>query len=379
MIRVIVVDDEQPALRRVGKLLEGMADVQVAGLFAGSAPFLDYVLASPETVDLVLLDIEMPELNGVELARKLRDISPEIHVAFLTAYEEYARDAFDVEALDYLLKPITEADLDRTLKRAGKRMQGRRAESGSPERPRLAVRSFGPFSVTTGNGEQVRFRNSKGRELLAHLHHARGRTLSKAQILDSLWYGQDVERTQVNLHTTVYQLRKDLEACGLSGIVELVKTSGGSYCLRWPEAIEDDVSLYEQACREYEETRSLQPLMRAIGLYGEGFLTGSGYDWAAPRQAELELGFATLLEAMADVYVSQSRYEIALSPMQRLVQLQPLDERLHAKMIALLLLAGREEEARKYGKLVIDLIDDSEQSALLDFARLSANPSSLFG
>ncbi|QNK56115.1 response regulator [Paenibacillus sp. PAMC21692] len=378
MIRVIAVDDEQPALRRVGQLLEGRADVQVAGLFAGSVPFLDYVLASPDTVDLALLDIEMPELSGVELARRLRDISPDIHVAFLTAYEEYARDAIDVEALDYLLKPITEADLDRTLKRAGKRMQGRRADSASPERPSLAVRSFGPFSVTTEKGERVRFRNSKGRELLAHLHHARGRTLSKSQILDSLWYGQDVERTQVNLHTTVYQLRKDLEACGLEGAIGLAKTSGGSYCLQWPEAIEDDVVLYEQACREYKETRSLPPLVRAIGLYGEGFLAGSGYDWAAPRQTELELGFATLLEALADVYVSQSRYEIALNPMQRLVQLQPLDERLHAKMVALLLLAGREGEARKYSKLVIDLIDDSEQSALLDFARLSANPFSLF-
>lgn len=362
----------------MGKLLEGMEGVLVTGLFASSAQLLDYVLASPETVDLALLDIEMPELSGMELARKLRDIRPDIHVAFLTAYEEYARDAFDVEALDYLLKPITEADLDRTLKRAGKRMHGRRVEGNSPERPRVTVRSFGPFSVTTGKGDQVRFRSSKGRELLAHLHHARGRTLSKAQILDSLWYGQDVERTQVNLHTTVYQLRKDLEACGLDGIIELGKTSGGSYSLRWPEPIEDDVALYEQACREYEETRSLSPLIRAIGLYGEGFLTGSGYDWAAPRQAELELGFATQLEAMADAYVSQSRYELAHSPMQRLVQLLPLDERLHAKMIALLLLAGREDDARKYGKLVIDLIDDSEQSALLDFARLSANPSSLF-
>ncbi|WP_028609133.1 response regulator [Paenibacillus harenae] len=377
MIRVIAIDDEQPALRRVGKLLQEMEGVRVNGLFDSPRLLLEYVLTTAEPIDLAFLDIEMQGMNGVELARRLSEVRPEIHIAFLTAHEEYARDAFEVEALDYLLKPIVEDDLARTLKRFEKRSSRREGAESSPER-RLAVRSFGPFSVTTAEGEPVRFRNSKGRELLAYLHHARGKSVSKAQILDSLWEDRDVERAQVNLHSTVYQLRKDLEAGGLHGIVEQMKTAGGSYCLRWPALLDDDVAEYEKACLQYESANSLTHLIRAIRLYGDGFLAGSGYGWAAPRQAELELSHIKLLEVMADVYVKQNRHEMALDPMRKLVHLLPLDERLHAKMVALLLLMNRNEDALAYYKLMVDLLDDAEDSSMLDFTRLSANPASMF-
>ncbi|WP_317890715.1 response regulator [Paenibacillus arenilitoris] len=374
---MIAIDDEQPALRRVGKLLQAIDGVQVCGLFDRPKQLLDHALTSPEPIDLAFLDIEMQGMNGVELARRLREARPEIQVAFLTAYEEYARDAFDVEALDYLLKPIVEGDLARTLQRFEKRF-GRREDPGSPSERKLSVRSFGPFSVATAGGEPIRFRNSKSRELLAYLHHAREKSVGKAQILDSLWQGRDVEKAQANLHSTVYQLRKDLEACGLHGVVEQLKTAGGSYCLRWPSPVDDDVAEYEKTCRHYESTNSLAHLMQAIQLYGDGYLAGSGYGWAAPRQAELELRHAQLLEALADAYVGRNRHELALGPMEKLVHLQPLDERLHAKMVALLLLMNRSGDAMAYYKLMTELLDQAEEGSVLDFARLSANPASMF-
>jgi len=375
MIRVIAVDDEGPALKRVGKLLQSMDRVQVGGLFDSAKLFLEHALTTTEPIDLVLLDMEMPGLHGLELAKRLRAVRPEIHVAFLTAYEEFARDAFDVEALDYLLKPITVEDLARTIDRFERR-SNRHAAAETDSARKLAVSSFGPFSVTTDQGVSIRFRNSKSRELLAYLHHAGEKPVSKAQIMDDIWHGRDVERTQVNLHSTVYQLRKDLEACGLYGIVEQTKTAGGSYALRWPGPVQDDVADYEQACRQYKRTKSLTYAIRAIQLYGGGFLEAGGYSWASPRQAELELSYAELLEGMVDAYLKQKRYEIALSPMQKWVQLQPLDERLQAKLVALLLLLNREGEALKVYKQAEELLEDAEESALPDFSHLLADPAS---
>ncbi|MNI64294.1 Bacterial transcriptional activator domain protein [compost metagenome] len=196
--------------------------------------------------------------------------------------------------------------------------------------------------------------------------------------MDELWYGRDLERTQVNLHTTVYQLRKDLEASGLEGIIEQTKTAGNScYCLRWSVAF-DDIATYEEEIRAYKNTSSLTHLMRAVQLYGDGYLVESGYAWAAPRQAELELGYIELLEAMVDTYVGQQRYEIALSPMQKWSQLLPLSGRLHAKMIALLLLMGKGEDALAYHELALQLLDQSDELSELGFGRISANPSALF-
>lgn len=378
MIRVIAVDDELPALKRVGRLLESFEDIRVCGLFEKPQSLLEYTLTTTEPIDLALLDMEMPVIHGMELARRLRAVRPEIQIAFLTAYEEFARDAFEVEALDYLLKPIMREDLERTIGRYEKRIRLLGKADHVPEsEPGVRIRSFGPFDVTAENGQPIRFRNSKGRELLAYLHTHRGRFVSKAQIMDALWYGRDLERTQANLHSTVYQLRKDLEACGLEDVIEQSKTAGSSYGLRWPVAF-DDVAAYEEELRMFKMTSSLTHLMQAVQLYGEGYLTGSGYEWAAPRQAELELGFIELLEAMVDTYVKQQRYEIALSPLKRWSQLLPLSGRLHSKMIALMLLMNREKDARNYHELALELLDEDEESAELDYARISADPAALF-
>lgn len=379
MIRVAAVDDEKPALRRVGKLLQSFDRVEVCGLFDSSRKFLEFAFTSPESFDLALLDMEMPGLHGMELARRLRDIRPEVHIVFITAYEEFARDAFDVEALDYLLKPITDDHLARTLSRCEKRL-GFAGAAESAAEPTVSVRSFGPFSVMAGKEAPIRFRNSKSRELLAYLHEHGGRPVGKARIMEELWPEGDAERSQVNLHSTVYQLRKDLEAYGLVDVIEQAKTAGGSYSLRWPGAIDDDVVEFENAFREFRQTSSLTPILRAIRLYGDGYLAGSGYGWAAPRQAELEIRYAELLESMIVAYVRSERYDFALGPMQKAVQMQPLEERLHAKMIALLLLMKRDEDAKRYYELILDLFEEAvfEEASILDFSRISAAPFSMF-
>ncbi|WP_158602241.1 response regulator [Cohnella endophytica] len=376
MIRVVAVDDEMPALRRVGKLLEEFEEVRVCGLFDKSSALLEYALTEPEQIDLALLDMEMPTLHGLELARKLRECRPEIQIAFLTAHEEFAKDAFEVEALDYLLKPVMEEDLARTFRRLAKRSGHDVADEYEPERG-ISVYGFGPFSVTSDSGEQIRFRNSKSKELLAYLHHHRGNPVSKAQIMEDLWYGRDVERTQVNLHSTVYQLRKDLEAFGLSEVIGQSKIAGGSYSLVWSPAF-DDVVAYGNEERLFRRTSSLTHALRAVQLYGGGYLVGSGYGWAAPRQAELELSYTGLLEAIVDTYVRQRRYDIALNPMQKWAELLPLSGRLHAKMIALLLLMDREADAKAYCELATELLDGADELADIDYARVSADPKALF-
>lgn len=380
MIRVIAVDDEKPALSRTGKLLQAFGGVEVCGLFDSPRKLLEFALTSPDSFELALLDMEMPGIHGLELARELRSLRPEVHIVFVTAYEEFARDAFDVEALDYLLKPITEEHLARALSRYERRAGDTGSGDAGAEEAVVSVRSFGPFSIAAGRKEPIRFRNSKSRELLAYLHYHGERPVGKARIIEELWPDGDVDRAQVNLHTTVYQLRKDLEPYGLGGIIEQVKTAGGSYCIRWPGAIDDDVAEFEHACREFKRTSSLTPILRGIRLYGGGYLAGSGYGWAAPRQAELELSYAELLEAMIHAYVRQERYDIAFGPMQKWVQLQPLEERVHSRMIALLLLMNKEDEAKRYVELIADLLEegDSKETPLPDFARLAANPYSIF-
>jgi two-component system, LytTR family, response regulator AlgR len=106
-LRVAITDDEAPARSRLKDLLEdiaGMLPLELAGEAATGRELLDLVQAEP--VDVVLLDIRMPEMDGLEVAQHLQKLEEPPHVIFTTAYDDYALKAFEIHAIDYLVKPI---------------------------------------------------------------------------------------------------------------------------------------------------------------------------------------------------------------------------------------------------------------------------------
>jgi two-component system LytT family response regulator len=120
-LRALIVDDERLARDKVRRLLESEADVEIVGE-CGSGHEAVAVLRS-QKVDLVFLDIQMPGLSGFDV---LREVGPAAlaHVVFVTAHDEFAVRAFDVQALDYLLKPFDAARFRETLARVRKRSAG---------------------------------------------------------------------------------------------------------------------------------------------------------------------------------------------------------------------------------------------------------------
>lgn len=118
-IRVVIVDDEQPARSRMRELLEDCrADLphSLAGEAANGVEGLQVVAAAQ--ADVVLVDIHMPEMSGIEFARHLQVLERPPAVIFVTAHDQYAVEAFEVNALDYLTKPVRAARLLTALKKA---------------------------------------------------------------------------------------------------------------------------------------------------------------------------------------------------------------------------------------------------------------------
>ncbi|MGJ3230292.1 MAG: LytR/AlgR family response regulator transcription factor [Oceanicaulis sp.] len=129
-MRVLIVDDEPLARRRLEILLSRRAWIEIAGAVGDGRQALER--ASLDDVDAVLLDIQMPGLDGLELARRLRDRnSPEI--IFVTAYDKHAVEAFKASAVDYLLKPVDPDRLDEALGRARQARAARDAQARADE------------------------------------------------------------------------------------------------------------------------------------------------------------------------------------------------------------------------------------------------------
>ncbi len=134
MLRVLIVDDEAPARKRLGKLLKPLADagrLEVVGEAEDGFQALGRL--QKETVDLLFLDIRMPELDGFDV---LEHIPPDRHpvVVFTTAYDAYAVRAFEANAVDYLLKPIAKERLEEAVARAERIRQAPERQQVSEER-----------------------------------------------------------------------------------------------------------------------------------------------------------------------------------------------------------------------------------------------------
>lgn len=116
VLRVLVVDDEKPARMLLASMLSEMPEVRLAGCVADGGEALD--LLAKEPVDLVFLDIEMPGLGGLEVARRITYGNAGPRIVFVTAFSDFAVEAFELNALDFLLKPFLKSRLEQTLKRA---------------------------------------------------------------------------------------------------------------------------------------------------------------------------------------------------------------------------------------------------------------------
>src|SRR5215510_12298120 len=130
-LRALLVDDEQLARDELGYLLGQVGGVDVIGQAGNGIEALTAI--GRLQPDLVFLDVQMPGLTGFEVARRLLDTRASSQIIFVTAYDQHAIEAFEVNAIDYLLKPVEQTRLEVALDRARRRISVERVlGNGSP-------------------------------------------------------------------------------------------------------------------------------------------------------------------------------------------------------------------------------------------------------
>jgi len=127
-LRAVLVDDEQLARDELGYLLGQIGGVEVLGQAGNGIEALSAI--ERLRPDVVFLDVQMPGLTGFEVARRMVDAATAAHIIFVTAYDQHAIEAFEVNAVDYLLKPVDQARLEVALERARRRVGTERTAGG---------------------------------------------------------------------------------------------------------------------------------------------------------------------------------------------------------------------------------------------------------
>ncbi len=181
-LRVLVVDDEELARMRLKSLVNECAEprVSVVGEAANAAQAL--VWLTTRHCDLVLLDVQMPGRDGTQLAAELRLLNPAPAVVFVTAHAEHALKAFDLDAIDYLTKPVKRERLQAALRRVAQRIAAPAA--AAPVQADLVKAEDGPAIIVSDRGRVIRVPVSEVLYLKAELKYVTLRTAEHTHVLD---------------------------------------------------------------------------------------------------------------------------------------------------------------------------------------------------
>ncbi|MFZ5642928.1 MAG: response regulator [Bacillota bacterium] len=340
MIRAVIVDDERPALEKLHKMLARQEGIEVAGTFTSSRQAIPAI--SRIKPNVVFFDIEMPGISGLEATGQVLATDPNIDVVFVTAFNHYAVEAFELNALDYLLKPVAEERLQKTLSRIISRrgMAAVKGESGQLVR----VFSLGKFELKNNNSEpvSVSWRTEKTRELFAFFLHHRNSFVSRDRIIETIWPGLETERATGRLHTSVYNLRKMLKQ---KAHVDALQYANNRYILKTENLYFDVEEFLQILCsRQNSKEIAVHLLERAVELYRGDYLEEEYYEWAAEERDRLLRLYLKALKQLSTSSLRCKEYEAAETYLKKWLTKEPLAEEAHCLLMETYARQGKHQQ-----------------------------------
>ncbi|MBO4694076.1 MAG: response regulator [Clostridia bacterium] len=227
-MRAIIVDDEVLMLKRFVRMSANIPALNIVGSF--ESPFEAFKFAQENPVDIAFLDVEMPQISGIELAKQLRQVRKDILIVFVSAYDQYVWESNQIGGDYYLMKPYDEKMLNLAMERIN--LIARRQEKT------LYIRTFGRFLVLR-NGEPISL-SGKAKEILALVVTKGGKEISNGEIYYTIWEDRPCDNASMNVfYNALRRLKKALKKENIENL--LISTRHGQMV---------DINLFD--CDYYE-------------------------------------------------------------------------------------------------------------------------------
>lgn len=337
-MKAVLLDDELIQLKGLKtKLEKDFSGIDVVGAFDDPYELLDNIGAlDPE---VVFLDIHLPGIQGIEVATIIQERSPHIDIIFITGYDQYAIQAFELFAFDYILKPIQSKRLEKTIDRLMEKQNSSISETAK-RIPKLTISCFGSLHLYNGEGTEIpiKWRTSKALELFAYFVHHHGKVIERETLLDLFWPEQDEARSSQQLYTTIYHIRKVLKTEKIDS-VHLVhsKEYYGGYILQTDESVVYATEEWEKELQSYLsiDKGNAEKHESLLCQYKGDYYAAYDFNWAEAEQERLRKCWFYHVSRMYGYYIQENQPTQAVHWLKRLQEKHPYEEEVHFRLMKL--------------------------------------------
>ncbi|MRN54017.1 response regulator [Paenibacillus monticola] len=341
-MKVILIDDEKAMHLIMKRMLAKITDVEIVGSFQEVATAFSYL--ENHEVDLIFADISMPRENGLEFAERLRASGRHTKLVFITSHKEHALYAFDVQAFDYILKPVVQERLHQTVQRV-------MAAKQAPALNEVKFNCLGGIDIQSTQGVRVKWKSSKSAELFGYLLINKGRLVSRARLIEDMFGNMLPKNAEMYLNTTVYQLRKVLETFELK---ESLHSDSNHYALSLKD-IHVDLLSFEEGCRQMPVVDESN-IEQAIGieqLYTGELFGDRAFAWAWNEAERIAALYNSFTQRLCVALLNRGETHAAIRLLRKLMAHNELDEEPFLLLMeALALQENKEELTQQYEKFV---------------------------
>lgn len=344
MLRAIYVDDEIYNHVLLRELLKQRTDITLIETFSNGYEALSSCHSLKP--DIAFIDIEMPGMSGLELAVQMQEANSSLDVVFITAFRQYAIDAFRVNAVDYLMKPIDSAELNRVVTKLNVKRRSAEEVLITQEENMPQIIVLGRNGIKMGDVyKDLRWSTHKVKEAFSYLLLKNDVFVDKWILCDLLWPEAEEDKASVNLHTTIYRLKATLKESGLP--VQIISGNGGYKLDLGPCSA--DFILFSKAVRKLEKgyEYTIEELEAIAAMYEGDLFAGGGYLWAMEAEENLRNQYMSLLYKIAEKYRS-NQVKKAIETYKKITAAFPYEDKAVLEIAALYHQIGEYKELRAY-------------------------------
>ncbi|MCE5189136.1 MAG: response regulator [Eubacteriales bacterium] len=331
-MNAFVIDDEPLCLEDIVWQLSRYSDIELKGSYGDPLEASEAICALRP--DVVFLDIDMPKMNGFELAQEIQAQSTGTIVIFVTAYKKYALEAYNAYPLDFLVKPVSKTRLDETIEHL--RRQYRLLHPTIEKQSGFRIKCFGSFEIITDS--DARFPTRRVKELLLYLISRRGVAATREEMLDALFDRSNDRNSVNNLYVTLSRLRVLLN-CWDGGQSRIRLTSDNALLIA--PGVCDYIDFITFARQHASISReSAGDAARLLKECAAPFLVNEPYEWCVDNGEEVETEYERIALELGDCYIAENRLEEAASVLTALLARNPLSTDGYASLLRIFMKTG---------------------------------------